>query len=74
RKDYVYYWESNEPISSQIQKENYHLVKHLYICSEEIKDNYPSYFPNVNQLTIKYHFETLNDSIPKPLRHMIPLK
>ncbi|CAF4572925.1 unnamed protein product, partial [Rotaria sp. Silwood2] len=74
RKDYVYYWESNEPICSQIQKEKYHLVKHLYICNEEIKDNYLIYFPNVNQLTIKHHFETSNDSIPKHLRHLIPLK
>ncbi|CAF2917603.1 unnamed protein product [Rotaria sp. Silwood2] len=65
---------SNEPICSQIQKENYHLVKHLYICSKEIKDDYVSYFPNANQLTIKYHFETSNDSVPKPLRRMIPLK
>ncbi|CAF1573541.1 unnamed protein product [Rotaria sp. Silwood1] len=74
RKDYVYHWESNEPICSRIQKEDYHLVKHLYICSKEIKDNYISYFPNVNQLTIKHHFETSNDSISKSLRRMIPLK
>ncbi|CAF4723425.1 unnamed protein product [Rotaria sp. Silwood1] len=74
RKDYVYYWESNEPICSQIQKENYHLVKHFYICSKKIKDNYLSYFSNVNQLTVKHHFETSNDSIPTTLHRMIPLK
>ncbi|CAF4755154.1 unnamed protein product, partial [Rotaria sp. Silwood2] len=70
----MYYWESNESICSQIQKENYQLVKHLYICSEEIKDNYLIYFPNVNQLTIKHHFETSDDSIPTTLHRMIPLK
>ncbi|CAF3013301.1 unnamed protein product [Rotaria sp. Silwood2] len=70
----MYYWESNELICSQIQKENYQLVKHLYICSEEIKDNYLIYFPNVNQLTIKHHFETSDDSIPTTLHRMIPLK
>ncbi|CAF1424667.1 unnamed protein product [Rotaria sordida] len=74
RKDYIYYWESNEPICSQIQKENYDSVKHLYICSEEIKDNYLNYFPNVNQLTIKHRFETSGDSIPTTLHRMIPLK
>ncbi|CAF1618845.1 unnamed protein product [Rotaria sordida] len=74
RKDYIYYWESNESICSQIQKENYDSVKHLYICSEEIKDNYLNYFPNVNQLTIKHRFETSDDSIPTTLHCMIPLK
>ncbi|CAF1379616.1 unnamed protein product [Rotaria sordida] len=74
RKDYTYYWEPVDSICSNIQKENFDSVKHLYIASKEIYDNCVNYFPNVNELSIKNEFKTSGDSIIAILHRMIPLR
>ncbi|CAF2646192.1 unnamed protein product [Rotaria sp. Silwood2] len=74
RKDYTYYWEPVKTKCSNIEKENFNSVKHLYIASEEIDDNCVNYFPNVNELSIKNKFKTSGDAIIAILHRMIPLR
>ncbi|CAF1251096.1 unnamed protein product [Rotaria sordida] len=56
------------------KKKNLNSVKHLYIVSKKVQDNFLNYFPNANQLSIRHYFKTLVDSITATLRHMIPLR
>ncbi|CAF1489053.1 unnamed protein product [Rotaria sordida] len=74
RKDYMYYWEIDEELDLYHQRENFKSVKHLNIA-RKIKSNRRNYFSNVNQLTIEYYIETLDDdSFITNLKSMIPLK
>ncbi|CAF1353483.1 unnamed protein product [Rotaria sordida] len=74
RKDYTYYWEIDEKLGLCHQRENFKSVKHLTIASK-IKPNCRNCFSNVNQLTIHYYAETLDeDSFITNLKSMIPLK
>ncbi|CAF1226471.1 unnamed protein product [Rotaria sordida] len=56
------------------KKKNLNSVKHLYIVSKKVQDNFLNYFPNVNQLSIRHHFKTLVDSITATLHHVISLR
>ncbi|CAF4163292.1 unnamed protein product, partial [Rotaria sordida] len=74
RKDYMYYTEIDEKLGLHHQRENFKSVKHLYIAGK-IKPNCRNYFSNVNQLTIGYNVEMLDDdSFITNLKCMIPLK
>ncbi|CAF3666684.1 unnamed protein product [Rotaria sordida] len=74
RKDYTYYWEIDKELDLYHQRENSKSVKHLNIASK-IKPNHRNYFSNINQLTIEYYVEILDDnSFITNLKCMIPLK
>ncbi|CAF1017781.1 unnamed protein product [Rotaria sp. Silwood1] len=74
RKYYMYYMEIDEKLGLHHQRENFKSVKHLYI-EHKTKSNCRNYFSNVNQLTIGYDVEILDDnSFITNLKCMIPLK
>ncbi|CAF4167669.1 unnamed protein product, partial [Rotaria sordida] len=74
RKDYMYYMEIDEKLGLHHQRENLKSVKHLTI-EHKTKSNCRNYFSNVNQLTIGYDVEILDDnSFITNLKCMIPLK
>ncbi|CAF4404420.1 unnamed protein product, partial [Rotaria sordida] len=74
KKDYMYYMEIDEKLGLHHQRENFKSVKHLYIA-HKIKSYCQNYFSNVNQLTIGYDVEMLDDnSFITNLKCMIPLK
>ncbi|CAF0980559.1 unnamed protein product [Rotaria sordida] len=73
RKDYMYYWASDEQLYSHNQEENFNSVNHLFICSK-IKDHCLKCFPNVNQLIFTLFFDDWNDSIVRNLNCMISLE
>ncbi|CAF1261763.1 unnamed protein product [Rotaria sordida] len=73
RKYYTYYLTLNNEVCSHIQ-ENVNSVKHLHIVSQGIQNNVLNYFPNVNQLSIRYISKKQNESTIAILQRIVPLK
>ncbi|CAF1339664.1 unnamed protein product [Rotaria sordida] len=74
RKTYIFYWQFDQHVCSNMQEKNLNIVKHVHICSKQIINNYVNYFPNANQLTIEHYFKTSDDSISTTLNCILPLK
>jgi hypothetical protein len=74
REDYAFYWKRDKPLGPNHQETNLNSVKHVLTWSKQVTDSSVNYFPHATELTIKYYFDTPDDSIITSLNRIVPLQ
>lgn len=74
RTDYTFYWEIAELHCSHPHESNLDTVKHVRIGSKHASITHGNYFPNARELTLKYHFSTLDGHPAITLNHILPIQ